>query len=500
MDMTVSPTYDVQTASSGLFGIVAGPPSDSGSLWFTETTAGKIGRITTAGVVTREYPLPTGMMPTAITVGQDGALWFIDANSGFGRITKAFSVTSYPSIFSGAYFYPTITQGPDGNLYGLGLYSAYYPYLVQIVVGQPTFNTGRAPSKTTPQAPYGDYSWPQQIAAGPDGAIWAAEWYGWITHWTPVNVRNGIDVSPGGGAPLPGAVRQMVQAGIKYAVVKASQTPDNNVGVGQLNAFSSGGIQTGIYCFIHFSTTAATGKVQADNCANRIANASVAPRFMALDVESENGVTLAKPVSARQKILDDAITETANKGFKVAIYTNSGDWNSLIDSTAYSKYPLWNSPQTSFVGYADPSGLYNCYSPLKQANASLVPQLHGGMGVLNIESPATDHCLFAFFGYPLVTIQAPNTFMPATGEYQQHESRVFMNGRTLNHPCRISFLICSSTRVFKHTDVPYIGDVGTASLVFCLRRMDLPNWSSIRLRSAFYLRAHAVRIRDAGRF
>ena len=57
----------------------------------------KIGRITTAGVVT-EYPVPTaGSYPGSITAGPDGALWFTEgAGNKIGRITTAGVITEYP--------------------------------------------------------------------------------------------------------------------------------------------------------------------------------------------------------------------------------------------------------------------------------------------------------------------------------------------------------------------------------------------------------------------
>jgi virginiamycin B lyase len=47
-------------------------------LWFTEATAGKIGAITTDGVVT-EYAIPTYYSsPLGITVGPDRQIWFVE--------------------------------------------------------------------------------------------------------------------------------------------------------------------------------------------------------------------------------------------------------------------------------------------------------------------------------------------------------------------------------------------------------------------------------------
>src|ERR1700742_2427686 len=47
--------FPIPTAGSLPSGITVGP---DGALWFTESGSGKIGRITTSGVIT-EFPLPT---------------------------------------------------------------------------------------------------------------------------------------------------------------------------------------------------------------------------------------------------------------------------------------------------------------------------------------------------------------------------------------------------------------------------------------------------------
>jgi hypothetical protein len=72
-------------AGSKPFEITAGP---DGALWFTEFGASKIGRITTAGVVTNEYATPTPSAgPIGITTGLDGNLWFTESSVGkIGRL------------------------------------------------------------------------------------------------------------------------------------------------------------------------------------------------------------------------------------------------------------------------------------------------------------------------------------------------------------------------------------------------------------------------------
>src|SRR5438128_2059168 len=67
--------YPLPTGNSQPYGITGGP---DGSLWFTEQLGNKIGRITTAGVIT-EFPIPTsGAYPGDIAAGPDGNLWFTE--------------------------------------------------------------------------------------------------------------------------------------------------------------------------------------------------------------------------------------------------------------------------------------------------------------------------------------------------------------------------------------------------------------------------------------
>ena len=114
--------FPVPTANSQPAGITAGP---DGALWFTESLANKIGRITTAGVVTNEFPIPTpngtNGFPQIITAVPDGALWFTECVAAFGsnqctsstigRITTAGTITQFSIPVSPL----IITTGPDGR-------------------------------------------------------------------------------------------------------------------------------------------------------------------------------------------------------------------------------------------------------------------------------------------------------------------------------------------------------------------------------------------------
>jgi streptogramin lyase len=89
-----------------------------GNLWFTETGVGKIGRITTAGVVS-EFIAPRGTGaagPFGITTGADGNLWYSDWSGAIGRMTPAGVGTRF-EVLEPRSQPNNITTGPDGKLY-----------------------------------------------------------------------------------------------------------------------------------------------------------------------------------------------------------------------------------------------------------------------------------------------------------------------------------------------------------------------------------------------
>jgi hypothetical protein len=92
--------YPTHTNGAGPMGITVG---SDGNLWFTETSAGRIGRITPAGSAT-DYALGSNHIPEFITGGPDANLWFTEmvgnpgASNDVGKSTTGGAITQYPVV------------------------------------------------------------------------------------------------------------------------------------------------------------------------------------------------------------------------------------------------------------------------------------------------------------------------------------------------------------------------------------------------------------------
>ncbi len=115
--------YLVRTGSRPL-GIVAGP---DGNLWFTEQAGNRVGRISPAGVLLAEYEMPQpNSVPWEPAVGPDGAIWFTQfsgtpwfaetVGNKIGRITTAGVITEFP-IPSVDTQPVGVAAGPDGQVW-----------------------------------------------------------------------------------------------------------------------------------------------------------------------------------------------------------------------------------------------------------------------------------------------------------------------------------------------------------------------------------------------
>ncbi|SKG70783.1 hydrolase [Mycobacteroides abscessus subsp. bolletii] len=154
--------------------ITAGP---DGNLWFTESLANKIGRITPDGQVTEfSAGLSRGSAPDRITAGPDGNLWFTQVlGNTIGRITPDGQITEFAGLSpnSGPF---GITAGPDGNL--------WFTETRGNRIGRitPDGQITEFPSGSNPLA------MPTDIVAGPDGNLWYTERFGGIGRITPAGV------------------------------------------------------------------------------------------------------------------------------------------------------------------------------------------------------------------------------------------------------------------------------------------------------------------------
>jgi len=200
-------TYPLLTADAQPAGITVGP---DGNLWFLETNARKIAKVTTSGGIT-EYPA-NGYPWFGIIAGPDGNLWFpylfarSCACSAIGRITTSGTISVFPTTTPSS-SPEDVAVGSDGNIWftenavskigkmsTAGVALAEYttktaPSNLSAITSGPDGNlwflentAHGAVGKITTLGVVTEYEAPMQnfqngVVAGPDGAIWYAEGY-----------------------------------------------------------------------------------------------------------------------------------------------------------------------------------------------------------------------------------------------------------------------------------------------------------------------------------
>ena len=141
-----------------------------GSLWFTDNALDEIARITVQGVVT-EFPLSAagpaalvGGVPEEIVTAQDGSLWFSLANPGeLGRLSTSGVFTDFQL---GNVQPDNLTAGSDGNI--------WYIDRLHNQIGRVT-PAGAVTSFHLPSAGAGTAAAPLALTLGPDGNLWFSE-------------------------------------------------------------------------------------------------------------------------------------------------------------------------------------------------------------------------------------------------------------------------------------------------------------------------------------
>jgi streptogramin lyase len=138
-----------------------------GNMWFSEHTGNRIGRITPRGELA-EFPIPTpNSQPRAIALGADGNIWFgMFAGGKIGRVTPDGTITEFeiPTPNSGP---RALAAGPDGDIW----FSEYRASKIGRITP-----AGVVTEFPLPRANSG----PGDITAGADGNLWFIELAGGV--------------------------------------------------------------------------------------------------------------------------------------------------------------------------------------------------------------------------------------------------------------------------------------------------------------------------------
>jgi len=180
-----------------------------GNIWFSEHTGNRMGRLTPSGELT-EFDIPTAnSQPRAIALGADGNIWFGEFASGkVGRITPQGAITEFalPTPDSGP---RALAAGPDGNIW----------------VSE--FRAGRI-ARVTPRGAITEFALPRpnsgpgDITAGADGAMWFLELSGSMDGLQPDGGRIGrIDMN--------GRITEFELPGKTPSPINIAVGPDRNV-------------------------------------------------------------------------------------------------------------------------------------------------------------------------------------------------------------------------------------------------------------------------------
>jgi len=175
----IIPFPSTATPAHSLNELVAGPDGD---IWITDTviTANAQGQVSSAAYVDSfdangnmtAYALPTAAAyPQGITVGPDGALWFIESQvlpGQVGRITTQGSITEFPAP-AGLNLSPSIVSTSDGNLW----FEAHEEATGTQYIGKMT-TSGQYTTYPLPTgSDLGVTAQSNSMAVGSDGNIWA---------------------------------------------------------------------------------------------------------------------------------------------------------------------------------------------------------------------------------------------------------------------------------------------------------------------------------------
>jgi virginiamycin B lyase len=156
--------YATPTSNANPLGIAPGP---DGNMWFAESGACQLGKITSGGQIT-EYPVSAGVDGCSfsdVAVGPDGVLWATDASARVVRFGGPGETTSYPTPYGNPA--GSLQLGPDGALWFFeGPVEARHEQLARIGI-----------DGTITEYDLGVLCCLGAMALGPDGAFWIGDGY-----------------------------------------------------------------------------------------------------------------------------------------------------------------------------------------------------------------------------------------------------------------------------------------------------------------------------------
>jgi len=254
----VAMNFNVPSSGGHPVGIAVG---SDGNLWFTENFANRIGRITTSGAVT-EFPIQTvNSAPSGITSGPDGNLWFTEQNgNNIGRITTSGAITEFPIPSAGA-LASAIATGPDGNLW----FTEYANKIGRITPA------GQIAEYPLPAFPNGAGAFGNGIVVDPGGDLWltrAGADESRITRFTPpASFPTALAVDPAGNGVLEPGESVAVQPSWRNATASAAAltgtvtsftgppgatygVPDSSANYGTIPANSTASCTNGSDCYV----------------------------------------------------------------------------------------------------------------------------------------------------------------------------------------------------------------------------------------------------------
>ena len=156
---------EFRDVDSGIFTNALLAEGADGNEWIAneDNSTPVIQRVTPAGAIT-SYPLPGGSTPSSMTLGPDGNVWFTAyLPARIGKITPSGQITTY--FLSAGTCPDDIVTGPDNNLWVT--LSCSTPAQIVRITTSGTMTSYTIPGGGSPS--------PEDIAVGPNGALWFTE-------------------------------------------------------------------------------------------------------------------------------------------------------------------------------------------------------------------------------------------------------------------------------------------------------------------------------------